>query len=143
MLYVGWLTARRARMSELFFSSSQLEQSTVSLTRKARRCCGREKAYTTFFYIHWRESFSLVGGSFLSVSSSESTFLQNCHNGREEQLIRGILLGAALGLLTAVCFTVVSGHSTPTRTIQISFAFLPVYCAVWCGGYSCLRAKRV
>jgi hypothetical protein len=70
---------------ELFFSSSRLGQSTVSLTRKARKCCGREKAYTTFFYIHWRESFSLVGGSFLSVSSSESTFLQNCHNGRGEQ----------------------------------------------------------
>jgi len=62
---------------------------------------------------------------------------------RRAAVIRGILLGAALGLLTAVCFTVVSRHSAPERTIQISFAFLPVYCAVWCGGYSWLGAKRV
>jgi hypothetical protein len=58
-------------------------------------------------------------------------------------VIRGILLGATLGLLTAVFFDLVSRHSTPTCTIQISFAFLPVYCAAWCGGYSWLRAKRV
>jgi hypothetical protein len=62
---------------------------------------------------------------------------------RKAAVLRGILLGAALGLLTAVFFALVSRHSTPTRTIQISFAFLPVYCAAWCGGYSWLRAKRV
>jgi hypothetical protein len=62
---------------------------------------------------------------------------------RKTAVIRGILLGAALGLLTAVFFALVSRHDTPTRTIQLSFAFLPVYCAAWCGGYSWLRAKRV
>jgi hypothetical protein len=62
---------------------------------------------------------------------------------RRAAVIRGILLGAALGLLTAVFFALVSRHTTPTLTIQISFAFLPVYCAAWCGGYSWLRAKRV
>jgi hypothetical protein len=62
---------------------------------------------------------------------------------RRIAMIRGILLGAALGLLTAVFFAVVSRRNTPTPTIQISFAFLPVYCAAWCGGYSWLRAKRV
>jgi hypothetical protein len=62
---------------------------------------------------------------------------------RKAAVIRGILLGAALGLLTAAFFALDSRHSTPTRTIQISFAFLPVYCAAWCGGYSWLKAKRV
>jgi hypothetical protein len=62
---------------------------------------------------------------------------------RKVAVLRGILLGAALGLLTAVFFTLVSWHSTPRPTIQLSFAFLPVYCAVWCGGYSWLNAKRV
>ena len=62
---------------------------------------------------------------------------------RRSAVIRGILLGAALGLLTAVFFALVSWDSTPKLTIQISFAFLPVYCAAWCGGYSWLRAKRV
>jgi hypothetical protein len=62
---------------------------------------------------------------------------------RKAAVIRGILLGAALGLLTAVSFALISRHSTPTRTIQLSFAFLPVYCAAWCGGYSWLRGKRV
>lgn len=62
---------------------------------------------------------------------------------RKTAVIRGILLGAALGVLTAVFFALVSRHSTPTRTIQLSFAFLPVYCAAWCGGYSWLRGKRV
>jgi hypothetical protein len=62
---------------------------------------------------------------------------------RKTAVIRGILLGAALGLLTAVFFALVSRHSTPTRTIQLSFAFLPVYCAAWCGGYSWLRGKHV
>jgi hypothetical protein len=61
---------------------------------------------------------------------------------RKTAVIRGILLGAALGLLTAVFFALASRHNTPTPTIQISFAFLPVYCAAWCGGYSWLRAKR-
>jgi hypothetical protein len=56
-------------------------------------------------------------------------------------VIRGISLGAALGLLTAVFFDLVS-HA-PTFTIQVSFAFLPVYCAAWCGGYSWLKGKRV
>ena len=62
---------------------------------------------------------------------------------RKAAVIRGTLLGAALGLLTAVFFALISGHSTPIRTIQISFGFLPVYCAAWCGGYSWLRAKRI
>lgn len=62
---------------------------------------------------------------------------------RKTAVINGIVLGAALGLLTAVFFALISRHSTPTRTIQLSFAFLPVYCAAWCGGYSWLRAKRV
>lgn len=62
---------------------------------------------------------------------------------RKAAVIRGILLGAALGLLTAVFFALDSRHSTPTRTIQVSFAFLPVYCAAWCGWYSWLKAKRV
>lgn len=62
---------------------------------------------------------------------------------RKTAVIRGILLGAALGLLTAVFFALLSRHSTPTRTIQLSFALLPVYCAAWCGGYSWLRGKRV
>jgi hypothetical protein len=62
---------------------------------------------------------------------------------RKTAVTRGILLGAALGLLTAVFFDLVVRNSTPIRTIQISFAFLPVYCAVWCGGYSWLKAKRV
>jgi hypothetical protein len=62
---------------------------------------------------------------------------------RRVAVLRGILLGAALGLLTAVFFTLVSRNSTPRPTIQLSFAFLPVYCAVWCGGYSWLNAKRV
>ncbi len=61
---------------------------------------------------------------------------------RKAAVIRGILLGAALGLLTAVFFDLVSRRSAPIRTIQISFAFLPVYCAAWCGGYSWLKAKR-
>jgi hypothetical protein len=61
---------------------------------------------------------------------------------RKAAVIRGILLGAALGLLTAVFFDLVSRSSAPIRTIQISFAFLPVYCAAWCGGYSWLKAKR-
>lgn len=62
---------------------------------------------------------------------------------RKAAVIRGMLLGAGLGLLTAACFALVSRDSTPTRTIQLSFAFLPVYCAAWCGGYSWLRGKRV
>ena len=62
---------------------------------------------------------------------------------RKAAFIRGMLLGAALGLLTAVLFALVSRHNTPTRTIHLSFSFLPVYCAAWCGGYSWLRAKRV
>lgn len=62
---------------------------------------------------------------------------------RRAAVSRGILLGAALGLLTAVFFDLVSRDNTPILTIQISFAFLPVYCAAWCGGYSWLRAKRV
>jgi hypothetical protein len=61
---------------------------------------------------------------------------------RKTAVIRGILLGAALGLITAVCFTLVSWGSTPRSTIQGSFAFLPIYCAVWCGGYSWLKAKH-
>jgi hypothetical protein len=61
---------------------------------------------------------------------------------RKAAMIRGIPLGATLGLLTAVCFALVSRHSAPIRTIQLSFAFLPVYCAAWCGGNSWLRAKR-
>ena len=62
---------------------------------------------------------------------------------RKAAVIRGILLGTALGLLTAVFFELLSRRSTPIRTIQISFAFLPVYCAAWCGGYSWLKAKRI
>jgi hypothetical protein len=62
---------------------------------------------------------------------------------RKAAVIRGVLLGAALGLLTAVFFDLLARHSAPRSTIQISFAFLPVYCAVWCGGYSWLKAKRV
>jgi hypothetical protein len=62
---------------------------------------------------------------------------------RRAAVIRGIPLGAALGLLTAVFFDLVARDSTPIFTIQISFAFLPVYCAAWCGGYSWLRAKRI
>jgi hypothetical protein len=62
---------------------------------------------------------------------------------RKAAAIRGILLGAGLGLLTAVFFALDSRRSAPTRTIQISFAFLPVYCAAWCGCYSWLWAKRV
>ena len=62
---------------------------------------------------------------------------------RKAAVTRGILLGAALGLLTAVFFALGFRHGTPTRTIQISFAFLPVYCAAWCGGYSWLKTKRV
>jgi hypothetical protein len=62
---------------------------------------------------------------------------------RKAAMIRGILLGAALGLLTAVFFDLISRRSAPIRTIQISFAFLAVYCAAWCGGYSWLKAKRV
>jgi hypothetical protein len=62
---------------------------------------------------------------------------------RKAAVIRGTLLGGALGLLTAVFFALDSRRSTPTRTIQISFAFLPVYCAAWCGWYSWLTAKRV
>jgi len=62
---------------------------------------------------------------------------------RKAAVIRGILLGAVLGLLTAVFFALLSRHSAPRPTIQLSFAFLPVYCAGWCGGYSWLRAKRV
>ena len=60
---------------------------------------------------------------------------------RKVAVLRGILLGAALGLLTAVFFSLISRDSTPRPTIQLSFAFLPVYCAVWCGGYSWLNAK--
>jgi hypothetical protein len=60
---------------------------------------------------------------------------------RKAAVIRGILLGAMLGLITAVCFTWVSWGSTPRNTIQASFAFLPLYCAVWCAGYSWLKAK--
>ena len=62
---------------------------------------------------------------------------------RKAAVIRGTLLGAALGVLTAVFFALLCRDSTPTRTIQLSFAFLPVYCAAWCGGYSSLRRKRV
>ncbi len=62
---------------------------------------------------------------------------------RKRALIRDVLPGAALGLLTAVFFALIFRHNAPIRTIQISFAFLPVYCAAWCGGYSWLRGKRV
>lgn len=62
---------------------------------------------------------------------------------RKAGVIKGILVGAALGVLTAVFFVLVSRHSPPIRTIQISFAFLPVYCAAWCGGYSWLKGKHV
>lgn len=62
---------------------------------------------------------------------------------RKAAVIRGILLGAALGLLTAVFFELLSRRSAPIRTIQLSFAFLPVYCAAWCGGYSWLKAKSI
>lgn len=62
---------------------------------------------------------------------------------RTTAVIGGMLLGAALGLLTAIIFALISRDNTPTPTIQLSFAFLPAYCAVWCGGYSWLRAKRV
>jgi len=49
-------------------------------------------------------------------------------------MISGMLLGTALGLLTAVFFALVCRH-TPTLTIQLSFVFVPVYCAA-CGRIS-------
>jgi hypothetical protein len=61
---------------------------------------------------------------------------------RSGAVIRGILLGAVLGLLTAAFFALLGRSSAPARTIQFSFAFFPVYCAAWCGGYSWLRARR-
>src|SRR5579864_5094923 len=42
---------------------------------------------------------------------------------RKTAMIRGILLGAALGLLTAASFALVA-QGAPTRTIHLSFAFL-------------------
>jgi hypothetical protein len=44
---------------------------------------------------------------------------------RKAAVIRGILLGATLGLLTAIFFALDSRHSTPTRTIQTSFGSYP------------------
>lgn len=62
---------------------------------------------------------------------------------RKAAVIRGLLVGAAAGLLTTVVFALISRTSSPTRTIQLSFAILPAYCAAWCAGYSWLGAKRV
>ncbi len=62
---------------------------------------------------------------------------------RNAAVVRGILLGLVLGFFTAVAFDLVSGHpSMSDRTVRAAFAFLPVYCAVWCGGYAWLRVKR-
>lgn len=62
---------------------------------------------------------------------------------RKTGLIRGMVLGAVLGLLTAGFYVLIDRHSAPTRTIQLSFEFLPAYCAAWCGAYSWLNGKRV
>ena len=59
---------------------------------------------------------------------------------RTRTAIAGVLMGAALGLLTAVFFALIS--DAPTHTIRTSFVFLPLYCAAWCGGYSALKANR-
>jgi len=48
-----------------------------------------ERKPIDLFIIHWRESFSLAGGSFPSVSSSESTLVQNCHNGPKSSRDQG------------------------------------------------------
>jgi hypothetical protein len=61
---------------------------------------------------------------------------------RKVAAIRGVLLGAALGLVTAICFSLVCRGSCPIETIRGSFAFFPTYCAVWCGGYSWLKGKH-
>jgi hypothetical protein len=61
---------------------------------------------------------------------------------RKSAVLRGIPLGAALGLFTAVFFTLISRNNTPISTMRLSFTFLPVYCALWCGGYSWLNANR-
>lgn len=55
--------------------------------------------------------------------------------------LRGTLLGAILGVATAVAFLLTaSGSAFPARGMQIAFLFLPVYCAVWCAIYSKKRA---
>lgn len=50
--------------------------------------------------------------------------------------IRGGVIGACLGLLTAVFFALISGSDTLLLTLSASFVFLPTYCAVWSGSYS-------
>ena len=59
----------------------------------------------------------------------------------EAAMMTGTLLGAALGLLAAVVLSLVSNW--PTSTIHVSFLFLPVYCGVWCGAYSWLKATHI
>jgi hypothetical protein len=55
---------------------------------------------------------------------------------------KGAALGATLGLLTALLFAATNSESgTPEQTIKRSFVFLPLYCAVWCGGFAQISAS--
>ena len=60
---------------------------------------------------------------------------------RKAAMMTGVLAGVVVGLLGAVFLTLVSG--LPKKTIHMSFVFLPLYCAIWCGGYSWLKARHV
>jgi len=131
-------------MSELFFSSSRLGIIDSFVHAQGAEMFWTRESLSDLFYYSlagiillgwWVVPLGVFFGVYFGPKLSQWP--------RKAAVIRGILLGAALGLLTAVFFALVSGHSTPIRTIQLSFAFLPVYCAAWCGGYSWLRAKRV
>ena len=98
--------------------------------------------------LHHLFSFSLVGVIFngwwilpIGAVLQVHFFPRLSQWRRKAATMTGVLLGAALGLLSSVVLALV--HQLATRTIQVSFVFLPVYCAVWCGGYSWLKAKRV
>jgi hypothetical protein len=60
------------------------------------------------------------------------------HWQKQSAALRGALLGAGLGLATAIIFKIIADQA-PTRTIVVSFAVVPVYCGAWCA----LVASRV
>jgi hypothetical protein len=55
--------------------------------------------------------------------------------------VRGAFIGLGLGLLTAWIFALTPGSEIPRKTLLIAFAFVPIYCSVWCGLYSRANAS--
>jgi hypothetical protein len=50
-------------------------------------------------------------------------------------VVKAAVLGAGLGLITAVLFAHVRNGSTPAETIREFYLLIRLYCAVWCSLY--------